>query len=45
MKALVYKGPERFDFQDMPDPVPFADEQVVEVDSVCLLYTSDAADE
>ena len=34
MKALVYKGPERFDFQDMPDPVPFADEQVVEVDSV-----------
>jgi len=34
MKALVYKGPERLEFQDMPDPVPLGEEQLVKVDSV-----------
>lgn len=34
MKALVYTAPHELVFRDEPDPVPTADEAVVEVDSI-----------
>ncbi|MEM8730489.1 MAG: alcohol dehydrogenase catalytic domain-containing protein [Pseudomonadota bacterium] len=34
MKALVYTGPERLEYRDMPDPQPGAGDHVVRVDSV-----------
>jgi threonine dehydrogenase-like Zn-dependent dehydrogenase len=34
MKALVYTGPNTLSFQDVPDPVPLADEVIVKVEAV-----------
>lgn len=34
MKALVYTGPNRLEFQDAPDPVPGPDEVLVKVEAV-----------
>jgi L-iditol 2-dehydrogenase len=34
MKALVYNGPERLDFQDMPDPVPGARDCLIRIEHV-----------
>ena len=34
MKAVVYKGPERLAFQEMPDPTPIGKEKLIKIDSV-----------
>ena len=34
MKALVYTGPKRVKFQEVPDPVPAPGEAILEVESV-----------
>ena len=34
MKALVYKGPEQLDFQEMPKPMPIGEEKLIKIDSV-----------
>ena len=38
MKALVYDGPEKLGFRDVPDPTPDADQHLIKVMSVGVLW-------